>query len=1659
MRLRALVGVITCGLLLTLLLTATRASSMPADSASAGAMMEQWSEFQPSGWTRTTPVTCVVEVYSANGFVNLAQYMYRTGGSPSGWTYIPSEDIVTIDAQHLRLIATNLPLPESSAPDQNQIQFSVKDGLGLDLFSPIYLVRVDTHAPTSIINNSGCYGTDWPGQVSGSASDAVSGVASVEVLLRDGTGRYYDGSVWQSTPTWLHASGTTNWTYAIPDLPQGAYTVQSRATDLAGNVQAVPDQKTFTYDATPPLSAVDIVGCFNRSTWPGAVYGSASDAASGLANVQISLQRVSDGAYYDGSIWVATETWINASWTGNTWSLAFAPSTDSTYLVRSRATDACGNVQSVPGAGSFTYDTSLPQSAVTTAGCFNAASSIWPGAISGTASDAGSPVDLVHVRLQRASDSRYYDGSSWVLNSNTWVTATGVTNWSLAFVPQAETTYTVQSRATDPCGNVQTVLGQNAFSYDITPPVSAVSTAGAFTSWTGAITGTANDAMSGVASVQVNVQRADTHQYYTGSGWVTEPDTWVTALGTSPWSVPFTSPVETTYTVKSKATDLCGNVQTTLVPASFSYDVTAPFSPFGLIVVPSDWSKTNAFTLAWSNPADVSGVAKAHFKWDVAPTNNSDQSPGSPMAGDNIHSLTLAVPVQGTHALYLWLEDAAGNQNYQTRNVTPLFQWDAAAPLTSLVGVNGGQGCTGWYTSTVQVTVSAADVNPDPATINATSGVSATFWRKDGGDPQRVENSTFLVTGEGSHSVGYYSVDVAGNQEGTKVLSPTIKIDTVRPTTNPPSYNGTFRNGWWVSNVSVSLSAMDATSSVSATYYGVDDGVFQLGNSFQITTDGVHIIHYYSVDAACNQEAVQDAQVRIDKTPPTTSSQVDGQAVENGWFLTSPVTVTLSPSDALTGVQTSGVDTLRYRIDGGNWQTRTGAASLVVSGELLHTIEYYANDLAGNVESTHALTVGIDTHAPASIPYTPIVSPSGWTKTNCFTLTWENPQDLSGIGGAYYAFSEPSSGTDGTLVRGDNITSLTCLQVPGPLGEGWHNVYVWLRDGAGNSDYRTRQVVTLRLDQSPPRLTSTVTGTQCGTAGWYNSCITVTFAAADELSGMASGVISYQVNGAGWGTGSSYTVCDDGRYTIEARAMDSALNVGEIVTRLVKLDKTAPLTPTNLLAEPGDWSRENRFNLSWMPPWDLSGVTGAYFKVGNPPVSSTDGTYVEGSLSALTAISVTQQGRNDVYVWLKDKACNADYRNRVVTALSYDSVPPTTSLISTGTLGGDDWYTSPVQITLNCVDSTSGCRSSRYRIGTGPWLDYAPFVLDAEGVNALTFYSTDVAGNIESAHPISVKIDRSPPSSHAYADSYSASTSFTVHWDGNDAFSGIAAFDVQSREGTNGGWQDWIAGAGPLQTSGLFVGARGKTYYFRARARDKAGNQGTYPAVADVGVAVDVLVNGDFERNGMADWGATGPGQCQPTLVVTQSYSGASTHAVVLGCPDVPEGAPVGASMVYQTISVPNAQDMPAPTLRFRYYIRTYDMVWSVRKQKFYDSFNVGFCPVGQIAPTYVFTDGNMTQTWGHRMDLGWREGAVDLRPYAGQRLNVCLANVTREDMLLNTWTLVDDIRVVNQEHWLCLPVVVNAAPVSSMSAAEKQAQRMPLATPKTTPLSPESER
>jgi hypothetical protein len=72
----------------------------------------------------------------------------------------------------------------------------------------------------------------------------------------------------------------------------------------------------------------------------------------------------------------------------------------------------------------------------------------------------------------------------------------------------------------------------------------------------------------------------------------------------------------------------------------------------------------------------------------------------------------------------------------------------------------------------------------------------------------------------------------------------------------------------------------------------------------------------------------------------------------------------------------------------------------------------------------------------------------------------------------------------------------------------------------------------------------------------------------------------------------------------------------------------------------------------------------------------------------------------------------------------------------------------------------------------------------------------------------------------------------TVSWGGSDSGgSGIATYDVQYRDGEGGTWTDWQMG-----TTAVFAtynGTAGHTYFFRARATDRAQNLGDWSSIGE----------------------------------------------------------------------------------------------------------------------------------------------------------------------------------------------------------------------------------
>jgi len=103
-------------------------------------------------------------------------------------------------------------------------------------------------------------------------------------------------------------------------------------------------------------------------------------------------------------------------------------------------------------------------------------------------------------------------------------------------------------------------------------------------------------------------------------------------------------------------------------------------------------------------------------------------------------------------------------------------------------------------------------------------------------------------------------------------ISISTSDDTTPPETthnlNPPTPDG--NNGWYVSDIEVTLTATDDMSGVNTTYYRVNCGEWLIYNSkFVIYEDGYDILmEYYSVDNANNQEPINQISFNLDQTKP-----------------------------------------------------------------------------------------------------------------------------------------------------------------------------------------------------------------------------------------------------------------------------------------------------------------------------------------------------------------------------------------------------------------------------------------------------------------------------------------------------------------------------------------------------------------------------------------------------------------------------------------------------------------------------------------------------------------------------------------------------------------------------------------------------------------------
>src|SRR4029453_5149576 len=120
------------------------------------------------------------------------------------------------------------------------------------------------------------------------------------------------------------------------------------------------------------------------------------------------------------------------------------------------------------------------------------------------------------------------------------------------------------------------------------------------------------------------------------------------------------------------------------------------------------------------------------------------------------YSGTVTISTQGDHTVTYRSVDAAGNS--ENPNTTHI-KLDNVTPATTIAtGPASPDGTNNWFArASVTFALSASD---------ASSGTASTLYTIDGG-AQQTYSGTVTVSGQGDHTVTYWSVDNAGNTATT----------------------------------------------------------------------------------------------------------------------------------------------------------------------------------------------------------------------------------------------------------------------------------------------------------------------------------------------------------------------------------------------------------------------------------------------------------------------------------------------------------------------------------------------------------------------------------------------------------------------------------------------------------------------------------------------------------------------------------------------------------------------------------------------------------------------------------------------------------------------------------------------------------------------------
>jgi hypothetical protein len=222
----------------------------------------------------------------------------------------------------------------------------------------------------------------------------------------------------------------------------------------------------------------------------------------------------------------------------------------------------------------------------------------------------------------------------------------------------------------------------------------------------------------------------------------------------------------------------------------------------------------------------------------------------------------------------------------------PVLQWKAAPTKGHLMGF--ARRADNTILDTASVTITNLDTD---TVVRTTATDGGGFY---GGVDLTPGN--YLVKAVLNNDTVYSCAAVVNAGSVTTAdLNPETTAPETIATTNPLTPNGT--NGWFTTDVGVTLAASDNCSGVASTEYSTDGTNWQpYTGSFTISAEGTTTVSFRSTDLAGNVETVKTLVVMIDKTAPTVSLSANPELITPPNGKTVAVTLTLEGADAISGL-------------------------------------------------------------------------------------------------------------------------------------------------------------------------------------------------------------------------------------------------------------------------------------------------------------------------------------------------------------------------------------------------------------------------------------------------------------------------------------------------------------------------------------------------------------------------------------------------------------------------------------------------------------------------------------------------------------------------------------------------------------------------------------